>query len=65
MNFAARIDFSQILVIDVARELLGNESRERSNGVEKHFPDHAGLFVNTQKNKWYSHGNVLAVMPLI
>ena len=57
MNLPARIDFSAIPVIEVARELLGSESRERSNGVEKHFPDHAGLFVNTSKNKWYSHGN--------
>src|SRR5262249_19529838 len=33
------------------------ESPERSNGVEKHFPDNGGLFVNLTKNKWYSHGN--------
>ena len=57
MNFPAKIDFSQISVIDVARELLGQESRERSSATEKHFPDHGGLFVNVGKNEWYSHGN--------
>jgi hypothetical protein len=57
MNLPARIDFSSIPVIEVARDLLGDESRERSNGAEKPFPDHAGLFVNTSKNKWFSHGN--------
>jgi hypothetical protein len=57
MMLAAKIDFSLIPVIDVAHELLGQESRERSHGVEKHFPDHSGLFVNVEKNRWYSHGN--------
>ena len=33
----AKIDFGSIPVIDVARQLLGEESIERSNGVEKHF----------------------------
>jgi hypothetical protein len=52
-----RIDFSTVPVIEVARELLGEESRERSTAAERHFPDNAGLFVNIQKNLWYSHGN--------
>ena len=46
-----------IPVIDVARELFGQESRERSTNKEKHFPDRGGLFVNIEKNKWYSHGS--------
>jgi hypothetical protein len=54
---AAKIDFSLVPVIEVARQLLGDENRERSNGEEKHFPDNGGLFVNVQKNRWYSHGN--------
>jgi AAA domain len=55
---AVRIDFSLVPVIDVARELLGRESTDRSTHDEKHFAGHAGLFVNTtKKNKWYSHGN--------
>ena len=45
-----------IPVIDVARELFGKES-SRSTNKEKHFPDHAGLYVNIEKNVWYSHGN--------
>jgi hypothetical protein len=57
MNVPARIDFSEISVVDVARELLGQESPERSTSTKKHFPDHAGLFVNVIKNRWYSHGN--------
>ena len=57
MTFAAKIDFSLIPLIDVARELLGEENRERSADDEKHFAGHSGLFVNIKKNKWYSHGN--------
>ena len=57
MTFAKKIDFSLVPVIDVARKLLGDEDRERSTGVEKHFPDHGGLFVNIEKNRWYSHVN--------
>jgi hypothetical protein len=57
MNAAEKINYGLIPVIDVARELLGQESRERSNGVEKHFDGHGGLFVNLKKNRWYSHGN--------
>jgi hypothetical protein len=57
MAIAAKIDFHSIPVIEVARALLGEESRERSTRNEKHFPDHAGLFVNVEKNRWYSHGN--------
>jgi hypothetical protein len=30
---------------------------ERSTSNEKHFAGHGGLFVNIQKNRWYSHGN--------
>jgi hypothetical protein len=56
MTLAAKIDFSLIPVLDVARELLGQESRERSTATEKHFAGHSGLFVNATKNKWYSHG---------
>jgi hypothetical protein len=52
----AKTDFHAISVIEVARELLGPED-ERSNGAEKHFSGHGGLFVNTELNKWYSHGN--------
>ena len=57
MSEPAKIDFSRIPVIEVARELFGQEGRERSTAREKHFPDNSGLFVNVQKNKWYSHGN--------
>jgi hypothetical protein len=57
MSEPAKIDFSLIPVIDVARELFGQEARKRSTVREKHFPDNSGLFVNVQKNKWYSHGN--------
>ena len=57
MSAAAKIDFSLVPVIEVARQLLGDENRDRSTGEEKHFPDNGGLFVNVQKNKWYSHGN--------
>jgi hypothetical protein len=57
MMFAQKIDFKSIPVIEVARDLLGEESKERSTAHEKHFPDHAGLFVNVQKNVWRSHGN--------
>ena len=57
MNEPAKIDFSRIPVIEVARELFGQEARKRSTDREKHFPDNSGLFVNVQKNKWYSHGN--------
>jgi hypothetical protein len=51
-----KIDYGLIPVIDVARELLGQETR-RTNGVERHFDGHGGLFVNLKKNRWYSHGN--------
>jgi hypothetical protein len=51
------IDVKSIPVIDVARTMLGQETRERSNSKEKHFPNNGGLFVNVQKNRWFSHGN--------
>ena len=54
---AEKIDFGQIPVIEVARELLGQENKKRSTSTEKHFPDHGGLFVNVEKNRWYSHGS--------
>jgi hypothetical protein len=57
MTAAEKIDYSLIPVIEVAHELFGQESRDRSTGTEKHFPDHGGLFVNLKKNRWYSHGN--------
>jgi uncharacterized protein DUF3987 len=57
MSERAKIDFSFIPVINVARELFGKEGRERSTNKERHFTDHGGLFVNVEKNKWYSHGN--------
>lgn len=58
MTFAAtKIDYSLIPVIDVAKELLGQESGVRSTATEKHFPEQGGLFVNIKKNRWYSHGN--------
>ena len=57
MSEPAKKDFSLIPVIEVARELFGQEGSDRSTDKEKHFPDHGGLFVNVQKNKWYSHGN--------
>src|SRR6476620_8707732 len=56
MNAAEKIDYSLIPVIDVARELLGQESRERTDANERHFPDRGGLFVNLKKNRWYCHG---------
>ena len=57
MTFAQKIDFKSIPVIEVARELLGEESKERSTPQEKHFSDHGGLFVNVNKNRWFSYGN--------
>jgi len=51
MRFAQKIDFKSIRVLDVARELLGEENKERSTAQEKHFPDHEGLFVNVSKNR--------------
>lgn len=57
MTLAQKINFKAIPVLDVARELLGEENKERSTAQEKHFPDHAGLFVNVNKNRWFSHGN--------
>src|SRR6478672_7987792 len=57
MTAVEKIDYSLIPVIDVAHELLGQESRERSTDNEKHFDGHGGLFVNLKKNRWYSHGN--------
>jgi hypothetical protein len=53
------IDFSQIPLLEVARELLGQENAERSTVREKHFAGNSGLFVNTEKNVWYSHGNTI------
>ena len=55
MATAEKIDYSLIPVIEVARKLLGQESRERTKGDERHFPDHGGLFVSLKKNKWYCH----------
>jgi hypothetical protein len=57
MSEPAKIDFGLIRVIDVARELFGEEARDRSTDKEKHFPYNGGLFVNIHKNKWWSHGN--------
>ena len=54
---AHEVAFGDVSVIDVARVLLGEESLERSTATEKHFPDHAGLFVNVEKNRWYCHGD--------
>ena len=52
MTAVEKIDYSLIPVIDVARELLGQESRgERTTANDKHFPDRGGLFVNLKKNK--------------
>jgi hypothetical protein len=59
MGEPAKLDFSLVPVIDIARELFGQEGRERSTDKEKHFPNNGGLFVNVQKNKWYSHGNAI------
>ncbi len=57
MNVAEKLDYSLIPVIDVARNLFGPESLNRTTATEKHFPDHGGLFVNIKKNRWYSHGS--------
>ena len=57
MTFAEKkIDYGLIPVIDVAREVLGQESRERTTANERHFPDRGGLFVNLKKNRWYCGG---------
>ena len=57
MTFAEKkIDYGLIPVIDVARELLGQETRESRTANEKRFDGHGGLFVNLKKNKWYCHG---------
>ena len=55
MSIAEKIDYSLIPVIDVARELLGQETRERTDANNRHFDGHGGLFVNLKKNKWYCH----------
>ena len=58
MTFAEKkIDYGLIPVFDVAKNLFGQESRERSTASERHFSDQGGLFVNIKKNRWYSHGN--------
>jgi RNA binding exosome subunit len=51
------IDVKSIPVLNVARELFGEEGRDRSTRTEKHFPGNAGLFVNVEKNLWYSQGH--------
>src|SRR4029453_7102247 len=57
MTFAEKkIDYGLIPVIDVARNLFGPESRERTTANERHFPDRGGLFVKLKKNRWYCHG---------
>jgi hypothetical protein len=56
MSVAEKIDYSLIPVIDVARELLGQETGGRTTANDKHFDDRGGLFVNLKKNKWYCHG---------
>jgi putative DNA primase/helicase len=56
MTAVEKIDYSLIPVIDVARELLGQETRESARANERRFPDHGGLFVNFKKNRWYCHG---------
>ena len=56
MTAVEKIDYSLIPVIDVARELLGQETRESTTANERRFPDRGGLFVNLKKNKWYCHG---------
>jgi hypothetical protein len=56
MAYAEKVDYSLIPVIEVARKLFGPESPDRSTRTEKHFPGHAGLFVNPELNAWYSHG---------
>jgi hypothetical protein len=49
-------DFSSIPVLAVAQDLLGEIDKDRSSPSEKHFHGHQGLFVNTKKNLWFSHG---------
>jgi putative DNA primase/helicase len=56
MTAVEKIDYSLIPVIDVAHELLGQETRESRTANERRFPDRGGLFVNLKKNKWYCHG---------
>lgn len=46
-----------ISVLSVAEKLLGDVDPLRSNSKEKHFHHHNGLFVNVEKNQWYSHGD--------
>ena len=50
------IDYGLIPAIEVARELFGSQSGDRTSGDETHFPNQGGLFVNTKKNRWYCHG---------
>jgi hypothetical protein len=57
MTAAEKIDYKLIPVIDVAHELLGQETRDRTTANERHFDGRGGLFVNIKKNRWYSHGN--------
>ena len=54
MTAVEKIDYGLIPVIDVAREVLGQETRERTTADERHFDGHGGLFVNLKKNRWYS-----------
>ena len=64
MTFAEKkIDYGLIPVIDVARDLFGPESRERTTANERHFPDRGGLFVNLKKNVGTATAKALAAMP--
>lgn len=44
-------------LLQIAEELLGEVDRERSSRNEKHFHGYNGLYVNLEKNLWYSHGD--------
>lgn len=50
------MDLDKVSILAVAEELLGPVNQERSTKREKHFHGHNGLFVNVDKNLWYSHG---------
>ena len=56
MNVAAEnIDYGRIPTIEVARKIFGIEDPKGSTRTEKHFPNHGGLYVNIEKNRWYCH----------
>jgi hypothetical protein len=62
MTAVEKIDYSLIPVIDVARELLGQETRERTTANEKHFPGHGACSSISRKTSGIATVPALAAM---